>query len=64
MLANVNTDGTIIKIDVLSSSGFGVLDTAAVKTIKKWQLSDVTRATEIEIPIKFVLTKIIRSIFF
>jgi len=56
LIVRINNKGYIDRVNVLSSSGFHALDLAASKAISRWHFRDVNKPTEIEVPVKFVLT--------
>ena len=57
LIASVNIDGSVSKIKTLSTSGYYILDSAAIKAIRNWRFRNINKAIEIKIPVKFVLTK-------
>lgn len=55
LIALVNENGNVIKVSVLSGSGFYILDSAAIKAVSKWRFRNINKAIEVKIPVKFVL---------
>ena len=60
LCVNVNKDGSVSQVNICSSSGFHLLDNAALKTIKKWHFKAATKNNElitakIRIPVIFAL---------
>lgn len=60
LIIAVNKSGLPDDVEVAQSSGYGILDSAAVKAVKKWKfeparLFGVSVDSEIEIPVKFEL---------
>jgi TonB family protein len=58
----INKEGEVKEINIAKSSGFERLDKSAVKTVKKWHFiaakkGDKFVASEVQIPINFVLEK-------
>lgn len=60
LVVAVGKNGTADNVEIAESSGYGVLDASAVKTVKKWRfepakLFGLPVDSELEIPIKFEL---------
>lgn len=60
LIIAVNKSGLPDDVEIAQSSGYGILDSAAVKAVKKWKfepakLLGVSVDSEIEIPVKFEL---------
>ncbi|MCD6486882.1 MAG: energy transducer TonB, partial [Syntrophobacterales bacterium] len=47
-------NGTVDKLRVKKSSGYSILDRAAIKTVKKWRF-ETPFTTRVDIPVRFVL---------
>lgn len=56
LIASINKSGQVTSVNVLSSSGFYMLDRAAQKAINQWRFRNIAKSTEVEIPVKFILT--------
>jgi len=56
LLADVDSNGRVTNVEVLASSGYDVLDSAAVKAVEKWRFKSIRSVLQIRVPIKFVLT--------
>lgn len=62
LMALIEKDGTINQIDIIESSGYGILDKEALKTVKMWKFSPARSglmrfSSRISIPIQFALIK-------
>ena len=62
LLADVRADGTVEKVHVESSSGFALLDDAALDVLERWRFkprvtSDGTRPFVARVPFKFSITR-------
>ncbi len=60
LAARVGRDGSVIAVDIKSSSGHGVLDRVARKTVLGWRFAPATRGglpvvATVEVPINFYL---------
>ncbi|MBI1871764.1 MAG: energy transducer TonB [Chlamydiae bacterium] len=53
----ITEEGSVAKVEVLKSSGYEVLDQAALKTLKEWRF-ERGMACQKEVPVRFVLSKI------
>lgn len=58
----LSTTGVVSDVEVIDSSGYGVLDGAAVNAVKTWTASPATRhgvpvETSVQLPVKFRLPK-------
>ncbi len=57
---SVSADGTPLEVDVLSTSGHSILDSAALSAVRQWRFSPAMRtgkpvAAIAEVPIRFRL---------
>ena len=55
-LIDVDLRWGVTEADVIQSSGYGVLDTAARNAVLEWTFKNVTANIEVRIPIRFILT--------
>ncbi|MDD5439206.1 MAG: TonB family protein [Candidatus Omnitrophica bacterium] len=55
--AAVDGRGYVNRVDLISSSGYGILDSSAVKAVAKWRFKNVRSEFQVRIPIKYVLTE-------
>jgi protein TonB len=58
----VSAQGTVIRVDVKQSSGFDLLDDAALRAVRQWQFDPArvgSRAVkcETEVPVQFKLVR-------
>lgn len=62
ILVDVNSDGSVNQVALKKSSGFLLLDDAAIRAVKHWQFMPASRngiqiASQVEVPIRFQLAK-------
>lgn len=62
LVVEVDVQGYVKSIEVLNSSGFRVLDVAAISSVKKWRFvpgkkDGVNTVSRVEIPVRFSLQK-------
>lgn len=60
--ARISTDGTVIALKVKESSGYPILDRAAVKAVAAWEFEPARRmgvpvSLSVDIPVRFVLQR-------
>lgn len=60
LLVTVSTEGRVADLRVAESSGYGVLDRSALKTVRRWRFSPARRAgipveSQVKVPVKFRL---------
>lgn len=62
ILVDVNSDGSVKQVALKKSSGFLLLDDAAIRAVKNWQFMPASRNgaqidSQVEVPIRFQLAK-------
>jgi protein TonB len=62
LTVNVSTEGHAAKVSIKKSSGFKLLDAAAIEAVQNWEfeparLGPVSLESEVEVPIRFELTQ-------
>jgi len=62
ILVDVNSDGSVKHVALKKSSGFLLLDDAAVRAVKNWQFMPASQNgvqidSQVEVPIRFQLAK-------
>jgi protein TonB len=60
LLVTVSTEGRVVDLRVAESSGYGVLDKSALKTVRRWSFSPATRVgipveSQVKVPVEFRL---------
>ena len=55
--AKVDEYGDVDSVTIITSTGYPILDNAAVKALKKWRFRAHTGLTRIKVPIKFSIPK-------
>jgi protein TonB len=58
----VSADGRPLSTSIAKSSGYGVLDQAALRAVKSWRfqprtISGITSAGTVEVPVNFALNR-------
>ncbi|MDD4203208.1 MAG: energy transducer TonB [Candidatus Omnitrophica bacterium] len=55
ILAVTDNKGNVDDAQIYESSGFNMLDTEAVKAVRKWKFAGINNKIQVKIPIEFVL---------
>jgi protein TonB len=55
ILAVTDDKGYVKNVQIYESSGVSILDTEAVKAVRKWKFSGINNKIQVKIPIEFVL---------
>jgi len=55
LLLQINSDGYMREVTLLKSSGYSVLDEAALAAAQYWRFHGLNRPVEVRFPVKFVL---------
>ncbi|MDR1324196.1 MAG: energy transducer TonB [Candidatus Margulisbacteria bacterium] len=55
LLLSLNKNGVLAKVDLVKSSGYKILDDAALSAARQWRFRSPRRSIQVKFPVKFVL---------
>jgi TonB family protein len=55
LLLSLNKNGALAKVDLVKSSGYKILDDAALSAARQWRFRSPRRSIQVKFPVKFVL---------